>query len=115
MNKFEQRKKRSLRVRCSLSVSNKDLKCRLVVFRSNKHMYAQIINSQGNVVCSASTIKMDKAKVSLEFSRKVGHDIAVKASEKGIKEVYFDRGGYLYHGNVKALADGARESSLLKF
>ena len=91
---------------------------RLAVFRSNNHMYAQIIDDTvGNTLVSASTLEKE-IKAELEKTNNVdaaaylGTVIAKKAIEKGIKEVVFDRGGYVYHGRVKALADGAREGGL---
>ena len=91
---------------------------RLAVFRSNNHMYAQIIDDTvGNTLVAASTV--EKA-VSAELEKTnnvdaaacVGTVIAKKALEKGIKEVVFDRGGFVYHGKVQALADAAREAGL---
>ena len=91
---------------------------RLAVFRSNNHMYAQIIDDTvGNTLVSASTLQKD-VKAELEKTNNVeaaaclGKVIAEKAKEKGITEVVFDRGGYLYHGRVKELAEGARENGL---
>ena len=88
---------------------------RLSVFRSNKNIYAQIIDDdKGNTLVSASSNSKDfdkfesKQKAALE----VGKVIAKKATKKGISLVKFDRGGYLYHGRVKSLADGAREGGL---
>ena len=91
---------------------------RLAVFRSNNHMYAQIIDdSVGNTLVAASTLQKD-VKAELEKTNNVdaaaylGKVIAEKALEKGIKEVVFDRGGFIYQGKVKALADAAREAGL---
>ena len=91
---------------------------RLAVFRSNDHMYAQIIDDvAGNTICAASTAEKE-AKAELEKTNNVaaaayvGTLIAKRAQEKGIKEVVFDRGGYVYHGKVQALADAAREAGL---
>lgn len=86
---------------------------RLAVFRSNQHIYAQIIDDVvGNTLVSASTltVKVDGSKS--EAAKAVGTDIAKKALEKGVDKVVFDRGGNLYHGRIKALADGAREAGL---
>ena len=91
---------------------------RLAVFRSNNHMYVQIIDDTcGNTLVSASTldadVKADLAKTNnVEAASKLGEVIAKKAQEKGIKEVVFDRGGYIYAGKVAALADAAREAGL---
>ena len=91
---------------------------RLAVFRSNNHMYAQIIDdSVGNTLVSASTLQKE-VKAELEKTNDVdaaaylGKVIAERALEKGIKEVVFDRGGFIYQGKVKALADAAREAGL---
>ena len=91
---------------------------RLAVFRSNNHMYVQVIDDTcGNTLVSASTldadVKADLAKTNnVEAASKLGTVIAKKAQEKGIKEVVFDRGGYIYAGKVAALADAAREAGL---
>ncbi len=91
---------------------------RLAVFRSNNHMYAQIIDDTvGNTLVAASTLDKDvKAQVektnNVDAAACVGTVIAKKALEKGIKEVVFDRGGFVYHGKVQALADAAREAGL---
>ena len=87
---------------------------RLAVFRSNNHMYAQII---GNTLVSASTLQKDvKAELektnNVEAAAYLGTVIAKKAIEKGITSVVFDRGGFIYHGKIKALADAAREAGL---
>ena len=92
-------------------------KPRLSVFRSERQMYAQIIDDiNGKTICSASTLeknfRSDK-KSNCDASARVGALIAAKAAELGIKEVVFDRGGYSYHGRVKALADGARSGGLV--
>ena len=91
---------------------------RLAVFRSNNHMYAQIIDDTvGNTLVSASTLQKE-VKAELEKTNNVdaaaylGTVIAKRAIEAGIKEVVFDRGGFIYHGKVKALADAAREAGL---
>jgi large subunit ribosomal protein L18 len=91
---------------------------RLTVFRSGRHIYAQIINSEdGTVVAAASTLQKDlkselKSTSNKEAAAAVGKAIAEKAVEAGIKEVAFDRSGYRYHGRVKELADAAREVGL---
>ena len=91
---------------------------RLAVFRSNNHTYVQVIDDTcGNTLVSASTldadVKADLAKTNnVEAASKLGTVIAKKAQEKGIKEVVFDRGGYIYAGKVAALADAAREAGL---
>ena len=91
---------------------------RLAVFRSNNHMYAQIIDdTAGNTLVSASTLEKEvKAEVektnNVDAAAKLGTVIAKKAMDKGIKEVVFDRGGFIYQGKIKALADAAREAGL---
>lgn len=91
---------------------------RLAVFRSNNHMYAQIIDDTvGNTLVSASTLQKDvKAELektnNVDAAKKLGTVIAKKALEKGITEVVFDRGGFIYQGKIKALADAAREAGL---
>jgi large subunit ribosomal protein L18 len=87
---------------------------RLSVFRSNKYIYAQVIDdATGVTVASASSIEKDVASgASQSVATVVGKLVAQRASEKGIKSVVFDRGPYLYHGRVKALADAAREGGL---
>lgn len=88
---------------------------RLNVFRSSNHIYAQIIDDTAGVtLVSASSLDKDfeGAGGNVEAAKKVGLAVAKKASEKGIRSVVFDRGGHLYHGRVKALAEGAREGGL---
>ena len=93
-------------------------KLRLTVFRSNNHIYCQIIDDdKAKTLLSSSTLEADiknkiKSTGSMDAALEVGRDIAKKAVKKGFKNVVFDRGGYLYHGRVKSLADGARESGL---
>ena len=85
---------------------------RLNVYRSLNHIYAQVIDDQsGTTIVSASTIKL-KSGGNVAAAKEIGKTIAERAKEKGIKRVVFDRGGYLYHGRVKALADAAREAGL---
>jgi large subunit ribosomal protein L18 len=91
---------------------------RLSVYRSSKHIYAQVIDDdQGVTLASASSIEKTsreglKTGASVDAAKAVGKLIAERAKEKGIKEVVFDRGSYLYHGRVKALAEAAREGGL---
>jgi large subunit ribosomal protein L18 len=93
-------------------------RARLSVFRSSKHIYAQVIDdTDGRTVASASSLEKDmrgslKTGANIEAAKVVGKRLAERAAAKGIKEVVFDRGGYLYHGRVKALADAAREGGL---
>ena len=87
---------------------------RLSVFRSNKEIYAQLIDDvQGQTLLSASSKEDGGAKgTKTERAKQVGKNVAEKAKAAGVKKVVFDRGGYLYHGRVKALAEGAREGGL---
>ena len=108
------RKKRHGRVRTKLSGTA--ARPRLNVFRSSKHMYAQIIDDvNGVTIASASTLDKElnlESTGNIDAATKVGELVAKRAVEKGITSVVFDRGGYLYHGRVKALADAARENGL---
>jgi large subunit ribosomal protein L18 len=87
---------------------------RLSVYKSNKAIYAQIIDdSKGHTLISVSSTELDKkSKVNVETSKTVGKKVAERALAGGISAIVFDRNGYLYHGNIKALADGAREGGL---
>jgi len=92
---------------------------RLNIYRSLNHIYAQVIDdANGVTIASASTVAGKKAKGAkktggnLGSAKEVGKVIAQKAQEKGVKKVVFDRGGYIYHGRIKALADAAREAGL---
>ena len=93
-------------------------RARLSVFRSSKHIYAQVIDdAKGETVASASSLEKEmraglKTGANIEAAKAVGKRIADRAVAKGVKEVVFDRGGYLYHGRVKALANAAREGGL---
>ena len=110
------RAKKHMRLRSRLSGTAQ--KPRLAVFRSNNHMYAQIIDDTvGNTLVSASTLQKDvKAELektnNVDDAAKLGTVIAKKALEKGITTVVFDRGGFIYQGKIKALADAAREAGL---
>lgn len=109
----KQRLMRHKRVRGKISGTGE---CpRLNVFRSSKHIYAQIIDDvTGRTLCAASSLDKDFAAYggNAEAAKKVGEAIAEKAVKLGISEVVFDRGGYIYHGRVKALAEGARDGGL---
>ncbi len=109
------KKNRRTRIKAGIrkSVEGTATRPRLSVFRSNKAIYAQIIDdSKGHTIASASSAEIEKAKLNKETSTAVGKKVAEKALASGVKEIVFDRNGYLYHGNVKALADGAREGGL---
>jgi len=86
---------------------------RLSVFKSNTGIYAQLIDDiKGVTIASASTIELGKKSVNMENSKNVGKKLAEKAKSAGVETIVFDRNGYLYHGNIKAFADGAREGGL---
>ena len=91
-------------------------RARLTVFRSSKHIYAQVIDDlKGATVAAASSLEKDmrsKTGANVDAAKAVGKLVAQRAIEKGVKSVVFDRGGYLYHGRIKALADAAREGGL---
>jgi large subunit ribosomal protein L18 len=117
INRREQRLLRKARIRKKLMVKGGH-RPRLSVFRSGKHIYAQIIDDQNHkTLVSASTVSKDlKGKVkkgsNIAAAKEVGNVLAKKAKEMKIQAVSFDRNGYLYHGRVKALADAAREQGL---
>lgn len=88
------------------------VRARLVVTRSNSHIYVQVIDTTGKVIASANDMKL-KAATKTEAAAKVGEDIAQKALAKEVKEVALDRSSYKYHGRVKALAEAARAGGLV--
>jgi len=109
----KQRLKRHKRVRGKISGTPE--RPRLNVFRSDMHIYAQVIDDvNGVTLCSASSVEKDfgGSGSNKEAARKVGKTVAERAKAKGITNVVFDRGGYIYHGRVQELADGAREGGL---
>ena len=118
LTRKQQTQKRHKRLRRHLTGNPE--RPRLAVFRSNQHIYAQIIDDVAqNTLCSASTLDKDlrtslksKNGNSCDASNAVGSLVAKRALDKGIKQVVFDRGGNLYHGRVKALAEAAREAGL---
>ena len=108
--KTEKRKRRRNRVRAKIAGTAK--RPRLAVFKSNKYIYAQIIDDDShNTIAATSSLKMGANKL-IENAEKVGKEIAKKAQEKKIKEVVFDKGGFMFTGKIKALADGARKGGL---
>ena len=115
-SKAEMRAKKHMRIRNRVSGTSE--RPRLAVFRSNNHMYAQIIDDvTGNTLVAASTAEKEvKAELektnNVDAAAYVGTVVAKRAIEKGIKEVVFDRGGFLYHGKIEALAEAAREAGL---
>jgi large subunit ribosomal protein L18 len=115
-NRKEEAQKRHSRLRVKLAGNAE--RPRLAVFRSNKHIYVQVIDDvQGVTLVSASTVESEvKGKLphggNVEASKAIGKLIAKRAKEKGISKVVFDRGGNLYHGRVAAVADAAREGGM---
>ena len=106
---------RRLKIRQSIrrKISGTKERPRLCVYKSNKGIYAQIIDdSAGHTLASASSRELGKKSITVEISKEVGKKLAEKAKDSGIENVIFDRSGYLYHGRIKALADGAREGGL---
>jgi len=114
-SKNAQRLLRKPRIR--KKISGTESRPRLVVFRSNQHLYAQLVDDVNGVTLAASSTQVlakdgEALKSNKDSAAKVGKDIAAKALEKKIETVVFDRNGYIYHGKIKALADGAREAGL---
>ncbi len=112
------RKRKKIKMRIRKKIIGTPERPRLVVFRSRKYIYAQIIDDyKGVTLVAASSLEKDikgdriSAK-NIEIAKKVGNLIAERALEKGIKTVVFDRNGYIYHGKIKAIAEGAREKGL---
>ncbi|HLW90369.1 MAG TPA: 50S ribosomal protein L18 [Roseiarcus sp.] len=111
------RERRRARVRRAVRAHAQDRK-RLSVFRSSKQIYAQVIDDEkGVTVAAASSLEKDnrtslKTGANVDAARHVGKQLAERAIKAGVKHVVFDRGGYMYHGRVKALAEGAREGGL---
>lgn len=106
-------KRQKVKYRIRKSVSGTAAKPRLSVYRSNKAIYCQLIDDVNQVtLAAASTKNVDASGARIEQSKKVGQLIAEKAKAANIEDVVFDRNGYVYHGRVKALADGAREGGL---
>lgn len=105
------RQKRHFRIRNKI-VGTQEVP-RLNVFRSNKAIYVQVINDETHAtIVSASSIELNEKSNTVEVSKKVGQLIAKKCKDAKIERVVFDRGGYIYHGKIKALADAAREEGL---
>ena len=117
LNRIERRRRVHYRIR--KHVNGTAERPRMVVFRSNKQIYVQVVDDQKGVtlVAAASNDKVlaagCKGKTGIEAAAIVGKAIAERAKEKGITTISFDRGGYLYHGRVKSLADAAREGGLI--
>ena len=115
INRKEQTRKRHQRVR--LKISGDSQHPRLAVYRSTKHIYAQVIDDVNGVTLASSSSKVKELGLkhggNIESAKVVGADVAKKALAKGIEGVVFDRGGFLFHGRVAALADAAREAGLM--
>ena len=116
VSRSERRQRKHERVRKAVSGTTE--RPRLNVFRSSKHIYAQIVDDdQGKTLVAASSLSKElegqfKTGANKPAARAVGKLVAQKAKEKGLVKVVFDRGGYLYHGRIKELAEGAREGGL---
>ena len=108
--------RRAVHHRIRRKVSGSGERPRLAIFRSVNHIYAQVIDdAQGVTLCSASTTEKDwkgRTGGNIAAAKEVGKAIAERAKEKGITRVVFDRGGYIYHGRVRSLAEAAREAGL---
>ena len=105
------RLKKKIRIRKTVSGTSERL--RLCVFRSSKHIYAQLINDDAhNTVLTVSSLSLDSKGNGKDSAKEVGMKIAQEATKKGIKHVVFDRNGFIYHGRIQALAEGAREGGL---
>lgn len=107
--------KRRSRIRYSIrkKISGTAEKPRLSVFKSNKAIYAQIIDDEkGHTLVAVSSREIGTTGLNIKTAKEAGKKLAEKASSTGVEKVIFDRGGYLYHGRVKALAEGAREGGL---
>lgn len=106
-------KRKRIQYRIRTKVKGTSTRPRLSVFRSNKEIYCQLINDlDGTTLLAASSREIDATGTKSERAKAVGQKIAEKAKAENISSIVFDRGGYLYHGRVKALADGAREGGL---
>lgn len=111
LSKLEGRERRKGRIRKRVAGSLD--RPRLTVFRSAKHLYAQVIDDRsGTTLASASTLAAEVAGSKRDKAKALGEVLAKSCAEKGIRKVVFDRNGYIYHGRVRALADGAREGGL---
>jgi large subunit ribosomal protein L18 len=113
LSREEARKKRKMRIRKKINGTPE--RPRLVVFRSSKHIYAQIIDDlAGATLASASTLSLEgeNIRLTVENAKLVGMKVAEEAIKKSITSVVFDRNGFVYHGRIKAVADGAREGGL---
>lgn len=113
MSSVKSNRRQRIKWRIRKKVNGTAEKPRLSVYRSNSGIYAQIIDDvQGKTLVAASSRELGLKNLNVDHSKQVGAAIAKKAQDAGISSIVFDRNGYLYHGNVKALADGAREAGL---
>ena len=111
LSKSQKRNRIKMRIRKTIHGTNE--RPRLSVYKSNKAIYAQLIDDlNGRTLAFASSKELGKENGNVEASKEVGKKLAEKAKANGVEAVVFDRGGYIYHGKVKALADGAREGGL---
>jgi large subunit ribosomal protein L18 len=115
-NRSRQDIRRAVHARIRKKVKGSETRPRLAIFRSLNHIYAQIIDDEkGATLCSASSVEKSAGAATggnVEAARQIGKLIAERAKEKGVTQVVFDRGGYIYHGRVKSLAEAAREAGL---
>lgn len=111
ISKTTQRIRRKLRIRAK--ISGTETRPRLAVFKSNQHVSAQLIDDSKGITLAAAHSKTLKGKTLSEKAFAIGKDIAAKAKAKKIETVVFDRGGFMYTGNIKAVAEGAREGGLV--
>lgn len=110
-SKVTKRLKNRARIRKKVDGSTE--RPRLSVFRSGRHIYAQVIDdSTGKTVVAFSTLEANLNSKNIDAAKKVGVELAKRALEKNVKSVVFDRSGYVFHGRIKAIADGAREGGL---
>src|SRR5258707_9747829 len=115
MKKTKQETRKTIHNRIRVRVAGTDARPRLAVYRSLKHIYAQVIDDRkGHTLAAASSEEKNVSTSggNVAGAKEIGKLVAQRAKEKGIGKVVFDRGGYLYHGRVKALADAAREAGL---
>ena len=110
-DKKQRRERRHARVRAKISGTKE--RPRLSVFKSNKYLYAQVIDDDKGVTLASATSVDEKGKTMTDRAKETGLSLAKKAKEKKIEKVIFDKGGFLYTGKIKALADGAREGGLI--
>lgn len=100
------------KIRVRKKVNGTESRPRLCLYRSGKHIYAQVVNDDSGVTLAAASSLKQSTGSNCEMAKSVGVAVAKKALEKNIKDVVFDRSGYVYHGRVKSLAEGAREGGL---